>query len=773
MPEYDLLVVESFSKIENASRELLKLDQILEDISRKIQSCLGFDFVAIQLKNKEEQTIETVYGTGSSSEWSGLAKHTIQGDQELWDIQAHIVMHNPPRIEIIAGRDRRFDEYIFNKFKHENQVRVFAPIIHAASDVNLETLSWNVLEGLLPNVDGPSRDDRRTVLEIRSEDLVGANGQRWEAIGTIEAGFHDSGRQIPPKLAKRMAIMAAQRAGDLHRASLENVFRTIAQSARSVTEADAASLHFARVDNDTDAELAHYVYEAWEGRRFPSVTSPRSNGLGQQALQKRQVLFVPDKDLGHDDQYLNKFYRRAYEEGMRAEAAIPIFFREEGDGLYGDGSGDARRPEKQGLLYVRFERPHWFTKGEIACLEVLAARATEAIRRATYDAKERDRARRLTNMHHIARSLAEDPASPFLLEEIAGVALNILAADIVSVYEYEEQEDKFLSDRPTIAGRLIEPDLMTAPLDEMSAPALLLKTRENIYADNAGSNPILSAKRATEQYPNSFIDRERVKSTAALLLRGEVSEQRGYPKEEVLGLMFVSYRTYHRFTSEDHKVTETLASTAAIAIRNRRMSFQPADRLEKAIRKGFEAISRRAIERIERIERAVEPIERIERAIEPFRLLTTATLDNFDGLVTVRICDSDGKDLATQLTVEDGDPSNVTEIPVASPEQSCQAIVRFETSPRDLSSVFQKRLLIRDGNPAETVSFDVVLDSNRIEFTPDHATTTLKSNSGSSSLSFAFKAPQEPGKDDILVEVSQKNRLVQVMRASMTILGDS
>ena len=161
MAENDLL--ESIREIENAKSALLKLDHLLENIGNTIANSLGFDFVAIQLINKEHQTIETVYGTGASAAWAGLAIHTTKGDPELWDIQAHIVMNNPPRIEIIAGRDRRFDDYLFNKFGHKGQSRIFAPIILTPSEIKLETLHWDVLDELSPNVDEPSADDRRTV----------------------------------------------------------------------------------------------------------------------------------------------------------------------------------------------------------------------------------------------------------------------------------------------------------------------------------------------------------------------------------------------------------------------------------------------------------------------------------------------------------------------------------------------------------------------------------------------------------------------------------
>jgi GAF domain-containing protein len=565
MPENDLL--ESVRKIENATRELPQLDRILEDTSTAIRR-LGFDFVAIQLVNKEDKTIETVYGQGLNSSWFAIAKHTIQGDPELWDIQADILMHDPPRMEMITGQDRRFDEYIYNKFGHRDVVRIFVPIILVPSETKFETLCWDSLKPVPPNVDNPSKDDRRSVLQLRQEHWVRAKEWGSKVIGTIEAGFNDSSLEISDGLALRTAMVTGRRAWDLHRASLENVFWTIAQSAMAMIGANAASLYFAKAENETGTKLVPYHYEAYEGRRF--LTRPTSDGLGQHALQRRQTVFVPDQELGQDEQYLREFYRDAYEAGMRAAAATPIVFTEASDEFYADAGVDARKFEKEGLLYVGFDVAHSFTQDEIALLELLTSRAVDAIGNATSNTKTRDRARRLSNVHRIAESLATNPTSHSMLAEIAGAALNILAADIVSVYEYDEQGNGFLSDRPTTAGRLIEPDLITSSVDELSAPALLRRTRKNIYADDAVSNPILAAKRNSDQFPKSFVGRERVKSAAAVVLRGGAPADFDNPKEEILGLMFINYRSLHNFTAEERKVIETLASTAAIAIRNHR-----------------------------------------------------------------------------------------------------------------------------------------------------------------------------------------------------------
>ena len=583
--------IELTHALESATRELSKRDQILENISRQIIHVTGFDFVAIELINKEHKTIETIYNHGLSSQWFAIGAHTIQGDPDLWEIHAHIVMHEPPIIEIIAGHDRRFDRYIFEKFTHQNHVRVFVPIILAPSEVELESMRWDRLEGPFPNVDIPSRNDRRTVLQIDKEDWAGAKVCQSRVIGIIEAGFYDSGREISQSLALRTALIAGQRAWDLYRTSLESVFFTIAQGAISVIGASAACLYFAKAESETDTKLVHYVYETSAGRH--PVMSPTSNGLGQQALQRRKPLFIPDTNLGHDAGYLREVDRSAYDAGLRAVAAIPIVFSEESDAMYADTVGDALKLEKQGVLYVEFDMPHSFTADEITKLEMLAIRAVDAIRVATNYAETRNRARRLANLQQLARSLADDPASKSTLEEIAGAALNILAADIVSVYEYDERENRFLYDRPTIAGRLIEPYGVTPAVGELSAPALLLQGRINIYDEDAVSNPILTPKWNFDQFAKSFVARERVKSAAAVILKGGSPEENR--REEIFGLMFANYRTQHYFTDEERRLTETIASIAAIAIRHRRTLSQRSDLA-------------RAIEGIDRIERAIAPI---------------------------------------------------------------------------------------------------------------------------------------------------------------------
>jgi len=59
----------------------------------------------------------------------------------------------------------------------------------------------------------------------------------------------------------------------------------------------------------------------------------------------------------------------------------------------------------------------------------------------------------LRNLHHVAQDLVRRPEDAELLRRIAWNTLNILAADVVTIYEYIETERQFVIP-PHIAGRL-------------------------------------------------------------------------------------------------------------------------------------------------------------------------------------------------------------------------------------------------------------------------------------------------------------------------------
>jgi hypothetical protein len=144
------------------------------------------------------------------------------------------------------------------------------------------------------------------------------------------------------------------------------------------------------------------------------------------------------------------------------------------------------------------------------------------------------------------------------------------------------------------------------------------------------------------------------------------------------------------------------------------------------------------------------------------RLQINPMLDNFDGLVIVRLQDVSGRD----LLLMDFEGSKFAS---AASGQRCKGVVIFESGATESIYPFMGRIAIKDGNEADNVTFDVALDSDEIVFEPRGGQRTFRSRGEKSQLEFAFVVPTETGAHNILVEVSQKNRLVQVVRAGIMV----
>jgi signal transduction histidine kinase len=273
---------------------------------------------------------------------------------------------------------------------------------------------------------------------------------------------------------------------------------------------------------------------------------PRPDGLGQQATRDKQVKFLPDPAQDHDELELVRQRPDLARHGIRAMAAFPLFVG-----------------EKTGVLYLHFHRPYRFLEQEVRWVELLASRAADAIRHATAYTELRDRARQLTTLRSVVEDLVGELADAGLLLKIARNTLNILAADVVTIYEYNEREHRFLTP-PAMAGRLRQVMKMQTEISAMDAPALLVEAGDDVFADGTvAGHPILNPRTPEgELRQDSFALRESIESAGGVLLR---------VRNEIVGVLFVNYRRLHRFSPEECDIIRALSSAAAIAIRNRRV----------------------------------------------------------------------------------------------------------------------------------------------------------------------------------------------------------
>jgi signal transduction histidine kinase/putative methionine-R-sulfoxide reductase with GAF domain len=143
-----------------------------------------------------------------------------------------------------------------------------------------------------------------------------------------------------------------------------------------------------------------------------------------------------------------------------------------------------------------------------------------------------------------------------VLEEIAESAINILKFDVITIYQYDQDRDRFMT--PPLMRGIRSEQPMRMEVFEGEAPWVLVHPpKEHRYAPDAKSDQMMNPPRPPNKGAG-FVSREHIESSAGLLLK---------VGEEVLGIMFVNYRTPHAFLEREKQIIETFASSAAIAIK--------------------------------------------------------------------------------------------------------------------------------------------------------------------------------------------------------------
>ncbi|MBE9513974.1 MAG: GAF domain-containing protein, partial [Chloroflexi bacterium] len=169
------------------------------------------------------------------------------------------------------------------------------------------------------------------------------------------------------------------------------------------------------------------------------------------------------------------------------------------------------------------------------------------------------------------------------LEVIAQSVKETIDCDVVSLYTCD-QERRDISYPSVVVGELHKPQeqadwqlvsqerrLQIDLLGEHSVIRKLLKHGLSRFTFCSTEDPILGA--------GNFVVREGIESSAGILLK---------IGEEVVGILFVNYRSAHRFTDEERQAAELFAQQAAVTIRNAQL-YEEATRRATALETLYEA----------------------------------------------------------------------------------------------------------------------------------------------------------------------------------------
>ncbi len=168
-----------------------------------------------------------------------------------------------------------------------------------------------------------------------------------------------------------------------------------------------------------------------------------------------------------------------------------------------------------------------------------------------------------------------------VLEKISELAIRSLGADIVIVYQYIQDRDEFPVEGkgPSTGGDIKYKEPMMRKIYKGDVPWAVVKQRRpgffpDVYKEDFLKNHI---SRPGEKDRPRFIERENIKSMAALLLPNRAAEDHS---EEVVGVMFANYKSAHEFNIDEMTALGTFADYAAAAIMNARREEQRRNQLK-------------------------------------------------------------------------------------------------------------------------------------------------------------------------------------------------
>ena len=205
------------------------------------------------------------------------------------------------------------------------------------------------------------------------------------------------------------------------------------------------------------------------------------------------------------------------------------------------------------------------TREQVNLLHPFVDQAAVAVANARLYEQMRSKAEALTALYHGGQAIQSAVwQSKRLLEQIGHSAEQVLAADIVLLFGYDEEHHR--AELLFIGGDVRGRGEPAPRLGEGNILDAIIQERRPFYFSDAQHEPLLVEYGGADgRRRRTFTQRQEVVSFAGVpLLSGE----------ELLGIMCVNYRTRHCFSADERRIIELFAQQAAIALESARLREQ-------------------------------------------------------------------------------------------------------------------------------------------------------------------------------------------------------
>ncbi len=343
---------------------------------------------------------------------------------------------------------------------------------------------------------------------------------------------YDSARRIKELEHMRQAAEALAGA-----AGLQEVLEQIVQGAQEVLEADSAVIW------SYDAVRARFILansvaagipvELWTEFR---KEGPRRGGTAD-TIMERGWVGVTDVDDLQQYGFLGKSTRKLLAQtGGQSFQGIALTVGE----------------ETLGVLYVNYNRPRTFSEEEQETAWTFANHAALALKKA----KLLDEVSKARNAAQVVAEITALEDLQSTLGSIVKRTRDVLGCDTVTLYTYDQDRGEFGFPPAMVGvkhrGKVLEAGKVIA----QSVVHNILVLDDLHDTDNTVTDSLMNGP---------FVEREGIVSSAGipLVVRGCK-----------VGVMFVNYRTQHRFTDDELTNIRLFAHQAAVAIRNAQLYEQ-------------------------------------------------------------------------------------------------------------------------------------------------------------------------------------------------------
>ncbi len=207
-----------------------------------------------------------------------------------------------------------------------------------------------------------------------------------------------------------------------------------------------------------------------------------------------------------------------------------------------------------GELCLESYRENFFTEDDSLILKAFSIQAAIAIRNANFLKK----LQAVTETFPTISELHTDINKA--LERIALKAAEVLESDLLIIYRYDEKSKQIIWP-PIYSGDMYHPKLMITKVESFQAPKKLINEGKSHYAVKSQVDTIMKPpkQKREKKIIERFVIREKIVSSAGVILK---------LSQEIVGVMFINYRTSHEFNADERHIIEIFASYIAIAIQN-------------------------------------------------------------------------------------------------------------------------------------------------------------------------------------------------------------